>query len=209
MKQLSICIILLVLTACGEAPQKKRDMLFNGDNLSGWEMAVMPGADMQQATELFRAEQGNIKIAGEPFGYLYTVEQHSVYKLHFEWRWVGEPTNSGVFIHVQNPGDVWPRAYEFQLMAGHAGDMVMLGGAKLEDFPCEGEFPIKPREGDYENAAGEWNTGEIVVNGPFLEYYVNGHLQNQATAKFETGHIALQSEGGPLELRNIYLEAIE
>jgi hypothetical protein len=87
--------------------------------------------------------------------------------------------------------------------------MVMLGGAKLENYPCEGEFPIKPRKGDCEVAVGEWNKGEIVVMGTSVEYYTNGELQNEATTKFDKGHIAFQSEGGALEFRNVTLTPIE
>ena len=153
--------------ACNRTHQseKQNQMLFNGANLAGWEVAIEADAELADATELFVVKNGLIRVAGDPFGYLYTVGSYSKYELSFEWRWVGEPTNSGVFIHVQNPGDVWPRAYEYQLMAGKAGDMVMLGGAKLKNYPCEGEFPIKPRVGDYENKAGAWNKGKIIVKG--------------------------------------------
>lgn len=208
MKKFLVVICSLLVVACSSDQNAKR-MLFNGNNLEGWSYAFEQNADLEAATKVFTAEDGLIRVAGEPFGYLYTDKQYSKYKLHFEWRWVGEPSNSGVFIHVQNPGEVWPRAYEYQLMAGNAGDMVMLGGSKIEAFECVGEFPIKPRKQDAEKAAGEWNVGEIIVDGTIVKFYVNGVLQNEAVTKFDCGHIALQSEGGALEFHEIYLQDIK
>lgn len=208
MKKFFILICSVLAVSCASDQQPKR-VLFNGNNLEGWSFALEKGAEVEAAMKVFAAEDGVIKVSGVPFGYLYTDEQYAEYKLHFEWRWVGEPNNSGVFIHVQNPGDVWPRAYEYQLMAGHAGDMVMLGGSEIEDFECVGEFPIKPRKQDAEKSAGEWNVGEIVVDGTIVKFYVNGVLQNEAVTKFDCGHIALQSEGGALEFREIYMQDIK
>ena len=209
MRNLLIVALGMMLVACGAEQSPQGKALFGGDNLEGWAFALEKDVDVEAAASVFQAEDGVIKVAGMPFGYLYTAEQYDAYKLSFEWRWVGEGSNSGVFIHVQNPGEVWPRAYEYQLMAGKAGDMVLLGGAELENFKGEGEFPIKPRKADCEKSVGEWNKGEIVVKRTLVQFYTNGKLQNEAITKFEKGHIALQSEGGALEFRNIYIESIK
>ncbi len=81
----------------------------------------------------------------------------------------------------------------------------MLGGAKVQEIECVGEYPVKDRNGDYENASGEWNTADIECKGKVITVHINGQLQNQCTGEHTEGYIALQSEGGPIEFRNIYI----
>lgn len=178
--------------------------LFNGNDLNGWTCVLDPTSDVP-TNEVYGIKDGNIHIAGNPFGYMRTAEKYSNYKLHVEWRWVGEGTNSGIFLHVQDGDKLWPKAIECQLCNGKAGDFVMLGGSKIKGIECIGEFPIKDRNGNFEKPVGEWNTAEIVCEGPSITVYINGELQNQCTGELSEGYIALQSEGGPIELRNVYL----
>jgi hypothetical protein len=104
---------------------------------------------------------------------------------------------------------IWPEAIECQLCAGKAGDLVMLGGSKIFDIRCVGEFPVKDRFGDNEKPVGEWNEAEIVSDGRQMKIYINGKLANECLSVSSRGHIALQSEGGPIEFRNIWLEKID
>ena len=148
---------------------------------------------------------GKICIAGTPFGYLRTEKKYGDYTLHVEWRWVGEGTNSGLFQRVQDGDKLWCTAIECQLCSGKAGDFVMLGGAKIKEVECVGEYPVKDRAGDYENPVGEWNSADIVCKGNSIKVMINGKVQNECTCEFVDGYIALQSEGGPIEFRNIYI----
>jgi hypothetical protein len=36
-----------------------------------------------------------------------------------------------------------------------------------------------------------------------MTFKINGVVQNEADGEFERGYIALQSEGGPLQFRNV------
>jgi hypothetical protein len=137
-----------------------------------------------------------------------TAEKYGNYKMHVEWRWIGEGTNSGIFHRVQDGDKVWPNAIECQLCSGKAGDYVMLGGSKISEIECVGEFPVKDRNGNYEKPIGEWNEAEIICEGKKVTVYINGQLQNECTTTTESGYIALQSEGGPIEFRNLYIEGL-
>ena len=150
-------------------------------------------------------KDGNIYVEGNPFGYLRTEKKYGDYTLHVEWRWIGEGTNSGLFQRVQDGDKLWCTAIECQLCSGKAGDYVMLGGAKIKEIECVGEFPVKDRIGDYENPVGEWNTADITCKGNVVKVKINGKEQNECTCEFTDGYIALQSEGGPIEFRNIYI----
>ncbi len=181
-------------------------VLFNGKDLSGWVSLIESASD----EPVFKVEDGCIVVSGKPNGYLRTVSQYGDYSLHVEWKWIGAGTNSGIFQRVQNDM-IWPTAYECQLMAGRAGDIVSLGGARIKEVPYDPEvkFPMKKRihtGAAIELPDGEWNRAEIICKGDKMMVYINGSLENEATLAYKTGYIALQSEGGPLAFRNIYIE---
>jgi hypothetical protein len=199
---LSAAVIMAIFSSCGAGSQKTE--LFNGSDLSGWECFVNPESGVP-ASDVYSVVDGNIRIAGQPFGYLRSAEKYGDMKLHAEWRWVGEGTNSGLFVRVQDGDKLWPHAIECQLRNGKAGDFVMLGGSKIKEVECVEEYPVKDRIGDYENPVGEWNVAEVVCKGNKITVYINGKLQNECTCDSTEGYIALQSEGGPLEFRNIYV----
>ena len=96
-------------------------------------------------------------------------------------------------------------------MAGRAGDIVGLGGGRIKEIPYDPavKFPMKKRVhsgAQIELPDGEWNRAEIICKGDKMTVYINGSLENVATLSHKTGYIALQSEGGTLAFRNIYIE---
>ena len=155
---------------------------------------------------------------GLPFGYIRTKESYSNFKLHVEWRWTEEPSNSGVFLNVQGKEIVFPQCVEAQLMNGRAGDIVLMRkgtSITIKDstyMVTSDENPylgIPKFEESSEKPTGEWNSYDITSKDGTLELYVNGVLQNKGTGMTLTeGNIALQSEGGPMQFRNIYLQPL-
>ena len=75
--------------------------------------------------------------------------------------------------------------------------------------PSDGVVPkfpkIDKREPSSEKPDGEWNLARVEVRGGVITSYINGVLQNQCTALTASGHIGLQSEGGPLKVRAVRL----
>ena len=193
---------LLLCLSCGERETK----LFNGKDLTGWTFHVQADSTAS-AEDVFGVKDGVITIAGQPFGYMISDLSFSDYKLHLEWRWPGEPSNSGIFLHAEHIDAVWPRCAEVNLMNGRAGDMIASGGSAFEEL-AEGRFLRSVKE-SAENPAGEWNTAEIVCKGNFIQAYINGVLMNEAHFDRSEGPIALQSEGGPLEIRNVFITPLK
>ena len=105
----------------------------------------------------------------------------------------------------------FPTCIECQLHAGDAGDFVLINGSDLKEyFQRRGEtrpdFPVVKRYAESsENPTGEWNEANIFVRDGVITVYINGVLQNIGTSLVKKGNIALQSEGGPIEFRNITL----
>jgi hypothetical protein len=191
-------------------PKKKTGtiMLFNGKNLDNWVFHLKdPSVD---PAKVFSVNNGVIRIAGDPFGYMRTKDSYSEYKLTLEWRWPSEPTNSGVFVHVQKPDTIWPKCVECQLKAGSAGDFVCMNGSDMNERKDKAVRSVKKLAESSEKPAGEWNKMEITCQSNTITVYVNGVLQNKATGlNINSGHICLQSEGKELEFRNVVLEKLK
>ena len=111
---------LTLALAAGSCSREPRTELFNGRDLAGW-VCVTDPEGVGDARDAFSVQNGNIRIAGSPFGYMRTEETYDDYRLHVEWRWIGEATNSGIFQRVQAGDRLWPEAVECQLQAGRAG----------------------------------------------------------------------------------------
>ena len=168
--------------------------------------------------DLFWVEDGVISTSGKPHGYIRTRESYKNYKLHVEWRWTEEPTNSGLLLHVSGDDMIWPLAIECQLMHEKAGDVVLIGkgsGITVKDSAYlitseENRYKVLPKFGEVsENPAGEWNNYDITSLDGKLEVIVNGVLQHVGTDMTLTeGNILLQSEGSAMQFRNIYLEVL-
>lgn len=206
--KLSIVILFaLLITGCGQ----QSDKIFNGKDLSNWNFVVEN--DAVPGDQVYAVNEGVISIKGEPLGYMYTKEKYADFTLELEYRWPGEESNSGVFILIEDPANPFPKGIECQLMAGKAGDFVLLNGSDLNEYTLpEGiterpKFPvIGKRHPSNEKPAGEWNKMQITVVDGAISVFVNDVLQNEATSKVKEGHIGLQSEGKEVEFRNLVLK---
>ena len=187
----------------------KPKQLFDGQSLRGWVLFTDPTSDVK-AEDVFTVKDGVINVLGQPFGYMRTRNQYRDYRLHAEWRWEGgKASNSGLFQRVQEGDNVWPVGMEANLMAGGLGIVVGLNGYQVEGARQAGEFAIKqPTTPAVEKPVGEWNEADIECIGRHMVVRINGTVVNEADGQFDKGFIALQSEGGPLQFRNITLTEI-
>ncbi|MBN1143623.1 MAG: DUF1080 domain-containing protein [Bacteroidales bacterium] len=182
--------------------------LFNGRDLNSWVFFIKD--QPVDPSSVFMVKDAAIRITGNPFGYMRTREQFADYKLHLEWRWPIEATNSGVFIHAQEPDAQWPQCIEVQLKAGDAGDFICVAGASMNERTDENNRIIRKMNESNELPVGGWNTMEVICRGNTIEVYINGTLQNKGTGlTVAKGSICLQSEGKDIEFRNIYLTRLE
>ena len=212
---LSVLVVSLsALAGCeGGLFGAKKVALWNGKDFAGWKL-YLPD-DTVSVDDVWPVKDGVIHCAGKPNGYMRTTRKYENYRLHVEWRWPEEPTNSGVLLHASGPDQVWPKCIECQLKSGNAGDFVLIGGPGItvngqNMQNVEKQFVAVPKkEKSSEKPAGEWNTYEIECLKDTIRCSVNGVLQNEGSNATRTsGWICLQSEGSPIEFRNIYLEPL-
>jgi hypothetical protein len=220
--QFAVFLIIIILVTPGFAMAQTKDKkakdhkkhkkgtieLFNGKNLNNW-VFHLKDPSVDPAT-VFTVKNGVINISGNPFGYMRTKEAYSDYKLHVEWRWPSEATNSGVFVHALRPDTIWIKCIECQLQAGNAGDFVCMNGADMNELTNKSKRVVKKMAASSEKPTGEWNTMKIICKTDTIEVFVNGVLQNRGTGvSVNKGSICLQSEGKDIEFRNVFLTKLK
>ena len=219
--------------ACGQEPESLQALaedveLFNGKDLTGW--LFFTNDDEVQQDAVWSVVDGVLKCTGKPAGYLQTKRWYRDYELILQWRWPGERGgNSGVLVHTTTPllfyG--WPKSMEVQLQAGNAGDFWVIGtgvDVRVEDESNRRPQPkpgnqhshrrIKRLKNDatetVEKPVGEWNTMKVICDDNEIKVFVNDVLVNHGTEMTVTeGAIALQSEGRPIEFKNINVSVLK
>jgi hypothetical protein len=213
---LFVALLLMVPAMAAETAEvvvpKEKTMLWNGTDFTGWKR-FLPDAS-KNVDDTWSIADGLLRCTGKPAGYMRTETPYADYHLHVEWRWPEKPGNNGVLVHMSGEDKVWPRSLECQLASGNAGDFWVIGGFEHAEHAkggkrVNGRRTVKLHESS-EKPAGEWNQYDIICKDDWVVVLVNGVLQNVATeCSDKSGRICLQSEGAPIEYRNIWLEPLE
>jgi hypothetical protein len=212
---ITLLLIPSTIMAQGKAKKEKTPkapkgtiMLFNGKDLKNWVFHLKdPAVD---PAKVFTVQNGVIHITGDPFGYMRTKVSYSDYKLHLEYRYPVELSNSGVFIHGQGADTIWLKCIECQLKAGSAGDFVCMNGSDMTERKDKANRVVKKLAESKEMPVGEWNTMEVTCIANTIEVSVNGVLQNKGTnLNISSGSICLQSEGKAIEFKNVFLTSVK
>jgi hypothetical protein len=209
MKKAILSTMILFAVLLSSCTQKSENKIFNGKDLSNWGFVLQDTS--LDPSQVFRVIDGGIISVRGDLGYMYTKETFTDYTLELEWRWAGEASNSGIFVLIEDTKNPFATCVEVQLMAGRAGDFVLLAGSDIAEFTVpEGEerpaFPIvQKRNPSNEKPVGEWNHAKIEVENGVITVHINGLLQNIGTSRVREGRIGLQSEGKEIRFRNIVL----
>jgi len=174
--------------------------LFNGKDLTGWTIPF------ENCKETFAAKNGVLAITGRPGGYIRTEKGYTNYVIRAQIRHIRK-CNNGLLIRMTGKDKVWPKSIECQGAKDNLGDIWNIDkfAMKVDPQRTRGRHTRKMHP-TKENPVGEWNQYEVVMNKGDLRMYVNGLLQNWGNDCEEVeGKICLQSEGGPVEWRNIVL----
>ncbi|WZO99570.1 DUF1080 domain-containing protein [Isosphaeraceae bacterium EP7] len=153
--------------------------------------------------------EGSVRLTGEPDGYFATKAAYKNYVLRFDWRYdrpegltsdAAFDGNSGVLLHLQPPSKVWPRSIQVQLLYADPGNL----------FPLDAELAASKDATAQRKASrpvGEWNTLEVVSQDASITVRMNGlEIASGTKAKPAEGAIGWQSEGRPIEFRNIRIK---
>ena len=196
--------------------------LFNGRDLSGW-------VNANCAPETWSVRDGMIHCTGLPTGAMRTTRQYENFILELEWRHLNKAGNSGVFLWgtpIAAPGVPFLRGIEAQVLDhGYAEQFEKQNGKKSESFTTHGDvFPIHgatmkpfgPHRGDRsfpteERSKGspEWNHYRIVCTNGVIRLNVNGReVSGGENCNYRKGYLALESEGAPVQFRNLRIKEL-
>ena len=185
--------------------------LFNGKDLTGWK--TFHGTSDVKPEEIWVVKDGVIHCTGKVNGYLITEKDYADYVLKMQWRWPAKPGNSGVFVHVKGEDKIWPKGLEAQLMDKIAGDIFLVGGFTMDIDSAKQTRKsnrILRLVDNVEKPAGEWNEYVITCKGDAVNIVINGKEVNYGTkTEFRDGKILLQSEGAPIEFRDISIKSLK
>jgi len=219
------CAALVSSAFSAEAPKPDADgfvPMFNGRDLTGWTNANC-------APETWSVRDGKIYCTGKPVGGLRTVRQYENFIVELEWRHLQRSGNSGFFAWgtaINAPGVPFLRGIEVQMLDhGYAEDFEKKNGKKSESFTTHGDvfaihgatmnyvgktngkrsFPTEDRS----KRSPEWNHYRIVANNGSLRLQVNGkEISGGDAANYRKGYLALESEGAPVEFRNLRIKEL-
>jgi hypothetical protein len=179
-----ITLLVWATSLCFIGPRNKDHWikLFNGKDLKGWNTYLGPDLDdlgkpkdgkpiglnndpRHVFTVVSEEDENIIRISGENWGAITTINEYKNYHLHLEFRWGSlswgqkkhKKKDSGLLYHSVGPFGAdygaWMRSQEFQIEEGNCGDYWGVAGG-IADIPA---FK-KTDTGYYYNPAGQITT---------------------------------------------------
>ena len=187
------------------------------------------------APETWSWKDGVIHCTGQPVGVIRMKKPLTNFELVVMWKHLRPGGNSGVFVWATEealtglkPGQLPPGGIEVQVLDhGYAaqfeketgkkpdwfttnGDVFPVGKSRMTPFPpvspnSQRSFPRK----NLSKGVGEWNHYYVrAINGE-VRLWVNGEEVSGGTAcEPRTGFLCLESEGAPVEFKNLRIREL-
>lgn len=205
---------------------------------SGPDWRMLTGADFEKvncAEDTWTWNDGHVRCTGKPIGVIRSKRTFTNFELVAQWRHLASGGNSGIFVWASPKGmeglkpDALPSVgIEVQILDhGYSeqyrkstgkepdwfttnGDVFPVGSSKMKPFAPTSpngsrSFPRK----NLSKGMGEWNHYYVrCINGE-VRLWVNGEeVSGGRDCEPRTGHICLESEGAPVEFRNIRIREL-
>jgi len=196
--------------------------LFNGTDLSGWDIKIAGYALNDNYNETFVVQDSMIRIQydhyeefNDAFGHMYYKEPFSYYKLRFDYRFVGEQLkggaswnvrNSGVMLHSQSAssnehGQGFPVSIELQLLGGlnegerNTANVCTPGTAVEMGDTVNYNHCINSNSETYNG--DQWvHVEALVMGGEYMSFIVEGDtVLSFQRPQVGGGFISLQNQG--------------
>jgi hypothetical protein len=229
-------LLLLVLNSSGEDSAALPKATIDG-NGPGWKTLFKDDfTHVNCDPETWSWEDGVIHCTGKPIGVIRTLTVKTNFELVAQWRHLKSGGNSGIIVWVpeesvkkleEGKGRL-PKGIEIQVLDhGYTeqyekesgkkatwfttnGDVFAIQGAKMKPFPPlspdgSRSFPRK----NLSKGVGEWNHYYVrAINGE-VRLWVNGEeVSGGNEASVSSGYLCLESEGSPIEFKDVRIREL-
>jgi hypothetical protein len=224
--------LVFVLTAA--EPEQKPRAFIDGTG-PGWKtLGAEDFVNVNCDEDTWTWKDDSVHCTGKPIGVCRTKKLVTNFELVAQWRHNKSAGNSGIFVWTTEeslkdlkPGRL-PAGIEVQILDhGYAeqyekrtkkkadfftthGDVFPVGKSKMKPFPPTSpngsrSFPRK----NLSKGAGEWNHYYVrAINGE-IRLWVNGEeVSGGNNIEPRTGYLCLESEGSPIDFRNLRLREL-
>lgn len=228
----------LLISALGLAEEDSRDLprAYLDGTGAGWR--VLGASDFENvngAPDTWSWKENGVSCTGQPVGVIRTRKPLRNFELVAQWRHLRSGGNSGIFLWVPEealadlkPGMLPRGGIEVQILDhGYAdeyeqregkrpdwftthGDVFPVGISKMTPFPPVSpdgsrSFPSK----QLSRGVGAWNHYYVrAINGE-VRLWVNGEEVSGGTdCQPRTGYLCLESEGSPIEFRELRIREL-
>lgn len=223
---LVVSLALVVLPAGAEPkPPEGFKALFNGKDLAGWWgigtedpakwMALSPGELAEKKAKSLENIRKHWSVQGDELVndgkglYLSTEKNYGDFELLLEYRTVPR-ADSGIYLRGIPQVQIWDSTDKGKFKLG-----ADKGSGGLWNNPKgQGKDPLVLAD----KPLGEWNSFRIIMAGDLVTIYLNGKLVvdharlqnyfNKKGALPEKGPIQLQTHGGEIRWRNVFVREI-
>ncbi|MEY4538278.1 MAG: hypothetical protein RLZZ306_35 [Bacteroidota bacterium] len=198
---MKITLILLILSIPTFAPKKAETKdwtpIFNGKDLSGWDIKISGQPLNDNYKNTFRVEDGMMRIMydqyqnfEDKYGHIYFKKPYSYYIVRFKYRFQGNQTpggaswnvrNSGIMLHSQSAQSMtyeqtFPMSLEMQLLGGlgkgerHTGNLCSPGTQVYMKGSLRPAHCIDSDSKTYDG--DQWVDAEAIVLGDSVVHHV-------------------------------------
>jgi hypothetical protein len=230
----ALSLLALASAVSTAAEPAKPAATIDGEGIGWRALGEADFVNVNCAEDTWKWTGGEAHCTGQPVGVIRSKQPVTNFELVAEWRHLKSGGNSGIFAWVPEasltplkPGQL-PHGIEVQVLDhGYAeqytkqtgkkpdwftthGDVFPVGTSKMEPFPPvapDGKraFPRK----NLSKGIGEWNHYYVrAINGE-VRLWVNGEEVTGGTkCTPATGFLCLESEGSPVEFRNLRIREL-
>jgi hypothetical protein len=158
--------------------------LFNGRDFAGLYTFLKGRGVCEEPDEVFRIEDGAIRVTGEGRGYVGTRKAYRDYHLSVEFKWgdrtdgSGYVRNAGVLVHATGPdgshrSGAWMPSLEIQLAQGCEGDLIVIRGKDADGNTIPIDMASEVRVA--EDGKTRWQSGGEKVRYSGRQFWWSKH----------------------------------
>jgi len=221
--------------AMAEEPAALPKATIDGTGLGWRALGQADFANVNCDPDTWTWKDGHVHCTGKPVGVTRSEKQFTNFELVAQWKHLKSGGNSGIFVWASpealkglKPNSLPPGGIEVQVLDhGYAeqfekdngkkpdwfttnGDVFPVGTSKMTPFPPVSPKGVRsfPRK-NLSKGVGEWNHYYVrAINGE-VRLWVNGEEVSGGTdCEPRTGYLCLESEGAPVEFKNLRIREL-